>query len=418
MIEAIEKTQELKLKKSSWKLTKLGDLAEDISKRVDNPSASEYDRFVGLEHFVSGDIKIKNWGTTENLASSAKAFQAGDILFARRNAYLRRASIVDFDGCCSGDAFVIRENHNKVVPGFLAFLMNSDALWDYANSNAAGTMSKRVKWRDLAEYEFLLPPKEEQVKLAELLWAMDEVIEREKGVLEKVEKFKKSYLKDLFTGKIRLENRLSKHKKTSLGLIPLDWKIGKVGEIAKVIRGSSPRPKGDPKYYVGPIPRLMGEDVTRDGKFVTPSIDSLTIEGAKLSRPMPQGTLVMICSGNVGLSSFLAVDCCIHDGFIAFPEISIECDPDFLYYTFNSQLHRLFQNATHGGVFTNLTTDIIKNFELVLPPKDEQDFIGAEVSIQDLRIKTIETRILASQSLQKSLINQVFSFSVNTLADK
>ena len=147
------------LDKSSWTLTKVGDLANDISKRVDNPGKSEYDRFVSLRNFVSGDIKIKTWETTENLASSAKAFQSGDILFARRNAYLRRASLVDFDGCCSGDAFVLRENHEKVAPGFLAFLMNSNALWDFANSNAAGTMSKRVKWRDLAEYEFLLPPK-------------------------------------------------------------------------------------------------------------------------------------------------------------------------------------------------------------------------------------------------------------------
>ena len=98
----------LNLDKSSWVLTKLGDLANDISKRVDNPGESEYNRFVGLGNFVSGDIKIKTWETTENLASSAKAFQAGDILFARRNAYLRRASLVDFDGCCSGDAFVLR----------------------------------------------------------------------------------------------------------------------------------------------------------------------------------------------------------------------------------------------------------------------------------------------------------------------
>ena len=174
----------LNLDKTGWKLTKVGDLAKDISKRVDNPGESEYDRFVGLGNFVSGDIKIKTWETTENLASSAKAFKSGDILFARRNAYLRRASLVDFDGCCSGDAFVLRENHDKIAPGFLAFLMNSNALWDYANSNAAGTMSKRVKWRDLAEYEFLLPPKDQQEHLAKLLWAMDDVIESQNHLIE------------------------------------------------------------------------------------------------------------------------------------------------------------------------------------------------------------------------------------------
>src|SRR5688500_10321170 len=108
MLEVLEEKQ-LKVDKSGWALVKLGDLAEDISKRVDNPSNSGYDRFVGLEHFVSGDLKIKSWSATKNLTSAAKAFQKGDILFARRNAYLRRASLVDFDGICSGDAFVIRE---------------------------------------------------------------------------------------------------------------------------------------------------------------------------------------------------------------------------------------------------------------------------------------------------------------------
>ena len=72
--------------------------------------------------------------------------------------------------------------------------MNSNALWDYANSNAAGTMSKRVKWRDLAEYEFLLPPKDQQAKLAELLWAMDEVIESEREVLDKLDIVYERYL--------------------------------------------------------------------------------------------------------------------------------------------------------------------------------------------------------------------------------
>jgi type I restriction enzyme S subunit len=197
-------------------------------------------------------------------------------------------------------------------------------------------------------------------------------------------------------------------KDSPLGEIPEDWEVKTVGSIAKVIRGSSPRPKGDPRYYGGSIPRLMGEDVTRDGKHVTPKVDSLTEEGAKLSRPMKQGTLVMICSGNVGLSSFLAVDCCIHDGFIAFPELSEECNNDFLYYTFNSQLHRLFQNATHGGVFTNLTTEIIKKFEIVIPPKIEQDFIGNEVSALDEKIAAVRSKLNASKALQKSLINQVF----------
>jgi type I restriction enzyme S subunit len=135
------------LNKSNWGTAKFGELADEISQRVARPGESKYSKFVGLEHFVSGDIKLKKFGSTNGLASSGKAFEAGDILFARRNAYLRRASLVNFDGVCSGDAFVLREKREKVASGFLSFFSNSERLWNYANENAAGTMSKRVKWR-------------------------------------------------------------------------------------------------------------------------------------------------------------------------------------------------------------------------------------------------------------------------------
>ena len=164
---------ELKIDKSAWVSVTLGEVAFEVSDRIDAPAESEYDRFVGLEHFVSGEVKIQQWESTRSLVSAAKAFRKGDVLFARRNAYLRRASMVDFDGCCSGDAYVLRENNEVIVPGLLPFIVNSKSLWDFANSNAAGTMSKRVKWKDLANYEFLLPPKDQQSEIAELLWALD-----------------------------------------------------------------------------------------------------------------------------------------------------------------------------------------------------------------------------------------------------
>ena len=73
----------LSLNKSSWVLTKLGDLAKDISKRVENPGESEYDRFVGLGNFVSGDIKIKSWETTENLLLLLQKLSRLEIFFSQ-----------------------------------------------------------------------------------------------------------------------------------------------------------------------------------------------------------------------------------------------------------------------------------------------------------------------------------------------
>lgn len=86
-----------------------------------------------------------------------KLCKQGDVLFARRNAYLKRASLTEFDAVCSGDVIVMRANEKIILPKFLILIMNTDEFWEFAISNAAGTMSKRVKWRDLATYTLELP---------------------------------------------------------------------------------------------------------------------------------------------------------------------------------------------------------------------------------------------------------------------
>lgn len=407
MIEAIEKIQELKLEKSSWKLTKLGDLAEDISKRVDNPSASAYDRFVGLEHFVSGDIKIKNWGTTENLASSAKAFQAGDILFARRNAYLRRASIVDFDGCCSGDAFVIRENHNKVIPGFLAFLMNSDALWDYANSNAAGTMSKRVKWRDLAEYEFLLPPKEEQSKLAELLWSMDEVIEKEKELKDDLENSMNAFIEKEIHG-IDLTGKVIRE-----GLEELSRKVKLVSlsELGTLLKGKGIS-KSDVKEEGIPCVRY-GELYTRHQRVIRKFHSYISHEIKADSFLMQKHDILFASSGEtiteIGKSAAFVDEIEAYAGSDTLVFRPFDMDGYYLGYLMNSQLVR--QQLNKYGTGATVMHIYNSDLEKVKVPKIErkkQIEIGNKLEAISTNIFKLESKISASQSLQKSLINQVF----------
>ncbi|MGM9682873.1 MAG: hypothetical protein ACI3XQ_04680, partial [Eubacteriales bacterium] len=87
---------------------KMSDVAVEVNDRENNPANSQYERFVGLEHYVSGEVIIRNYGSTQNLESTMKVFQSGDVLVARRNVYLKRAATVDFDGLTSGDSIVLR----------------------------------------------------------------------------------------------------------------------------------------------------------------------------------------------------------------------------------------------------------------------------------------------------------------------
>ena len=100
-------------------------------------------------------------------------FHKGDILFGRRRAYLKKAAVAPFDGICSGDITVIQAKPEKIIPELLPFIIQNDTLFDFAVGKSAGSLSPRVKWEHLKNYEFELPDMDKQRELAELLWAMD-----------------------------------------------------------------------------------------------------------------------------------------------------------------------------------------------------------------------------------------------------
>lgn len=127
---------------------------------------------VGLEHLVPEEITLTVWSEdSENTFS--KMFHKGDILFGRRRAYLKKAALAPFDGICSGDITVIEANAEKIYPDLLPFVIQNDALFDYAVGKSAGSLSPRVKWEHLKNYEFELPDMDKQRELTDLLWAMD-----------------------------------------------------------------------------------------------------------------------------------------------------------------------------------------------------------------------------------------------------
>ena len=154
---------------------------------------------VGLEHLIPQEIKFSGYDVdTEN--TFTKTFKKGQILFGRRRAYLKKAAIADFDGICSGDITVIEAIPGKVDPLLLPFIIQNDKFFDYAVSRSAGGLSPRVKWEHLKDYEFDLPPIEEQRILADKLWAAYRLKESYKKLLTATQEMVKSQFIEIFYG--------------------------------------------------------------------------------------------------------------------------------------------------------------------------------------------------------------------------
>ena len=149
---------------------KLGDVAME-HKETCKGSKGGYP-IVGLEHLVPEEVTLTAWDEGSD-NTFTKMFRKGNVLFGRRRAYLKKAAVAPFDGICSGDITVIEAIPDRILPELLPFIIQNDDLFDFAVGKSAGSLSPRVKWEHLKNYEFELPDMDKQRELADLLWAMD-----------------------------------------------------------------------------------------------------------------------------------------------------------------------------------------------------------------------------------------------------
>ena len=152
---------------------------------------------VGLEHLIPEEITLTAWNEgSENTFS--KMFRKGNVLFGRRRAYLKKAAVAPFDGICSGDITVIEAKPDRILPELLPFIIQNDDLFEFAVGKSAGSLSPRVKWEHLKNYEFELPDMGKQKELAELLWAMDNTKKSYQKLIAATDELVKSQFIEMF----------------------------------------------------------------------------------------------------------------------------------------------------------------------------------------------------------------------------
>jgi type I restriction enzyme S subunit len=161
----------------------------------------------------------------------------------------------------------------------------------------------------------------------------------------------------------------------------------RLGDHLNVIRGASPRPKGDPRYFGGDIPWISISDLTREpGKYLSRTREFVTRAGADKSRLLPAGTLILSNSGTVCVPKILRVDGCIHDGFVAFPELPDSFDKNYLYWFFEYVRPSIIEANRQGITQVNLNTGIVREIRLPLTSIERQREIVAELEKQFSRL--------------------------------
>ena len=188
---------------------KLGDVARESRLKWERSKLDV--PIVGLEHLIPGEIRFEAYD--KNIDNTfSKKFVKGQVLFGRRRSYQRKAAVAEFDGICSGDITVIETIGGKMVSELLPFIIQTPAFFDYANKGSAGSLSPRVKWEHLADYEFELPSLKEQKVLADKLWAAYRLKEGYKKLYVATDEMVKSQFIEMFGNPLssKQENELKK----------------------------------------------------------------------------------------------------------------------------------------------------------------------------------------------------------------
>lgn len=173
------------------------------------------EKYIISSHIDRDQIHIKRWGSLSDGQKGptiTKEFHQGDLLLSTRSVALRKASIALINGVTSEKILVLRTKDNsKLSSDLKPFIFHTDRFWNYAQLTASGSVNKFTSWNKIKNYEFLLPPLEEQQRIANLLYTIEEAIERAAQQERALLKYKQGVINHLFQEDGSLGNLVQPH---------------------------------------------------------------------------------------------------------------------------------------------------------------------------------------------------------------
>ena len=176
--------------------------------------------------------------------------------------------------------------------------------------------------------------------------------------------------------------------------VPTTWKYGVLGDFVEIKRGGSPRPIQNFLSNRGLHWLKISDATCISSPFVNEIKEYIIEEGLKKTVFLKAGSLVLSNSATPGLPKILDIDTCIHDGWLYFPSSKFSNEYLYLYFKY---IRNNLVALGNGSVFTNLKTDILKNYPTNLPTDDELNKF-------DEIVKPIFSMILSKTRESKRLI--------------
>lgn len=403
--------------KESWELVKLSELCTRISDGVHfKPEyLDEGIPFISVKDIYNDNINFDNCkyisiDTHKELIKRCYP-EKDDVLITKSGTIGRMALVPEKPEFSLFVSVALIKNIKQVIDSkFLKFCLENFLNHINVASDIKGGLLKNFHLEDIRQTiipKILISEQHAIVsKIEELFSELDKGITELKTAQQQLKTYRQSVLKSAFEGKLTNEN-------VKNGELPDGWKVVKISDISRVVRGGSPRPAGDPKYYDGDIPFLKVADLTKDnGIYLTTFKYTIKEAGLHKTRQITPNTLLLSNSGaTLGVPKICMINATMNDGVAAFLELDIRSN-HYLYYFWLSKTLEL-RGINMGAGQPNLNTDLIKDYKVPYCSFEEQHRIVQEIesrlSVADKMEQSIQVSLQKAEVLRQSILKKAFS---------
>ncbi len=316
----------------------------------------------------------------------------GEIILSKMGDPVARACIIPthcerYLMCSDGIRLAVDQKRFNTY--FVYTVINAPDFRTKAANAGTGSTRKRIGLTELRNLEILCPLLPEQTTIANALSDVDALIESLEQLIAKKRHVKQGAMKELLRPKV-------------------GWVEKRLGYLASIQRGASPRPIESPIWFDAnsSIGWIRISDVTRSDMYLKETTQRLSSLGVQHSRPISRGSLIMSICATVGRPIITEIDACIHDGFVVFDNLST--DKYFMYYILKS-IEGDWSRQGQTGSQMNLNTGLINETKIAVPTKAEQTAIATILSDMDTEIAALETELTKAREIKQGMMQELLT---------
>ena len=397
-----------------WDVAQIGNYYE-----LRNEKVSDYD-FEPLSVTMKGIVPQLATAAKSDDHSNRKLVKKGDFVINSRSDRRGSCGISPLNGSVSL-INIVMEPRGEMNPQYYNWLFHTEQFADEFYKWGHGIVDDlwTTRWQEMKKILIVAPSPDEQQTIADYLdktcSKIDEIIAEAKASIDEYKELKQSVIFEAVTKGLDQNVEFIDSGDEWLGKYPKSYNIGQLSMLSNIVRGGSPRPAGDPRYYGGNISFMRISDITRDDNiYVISCENTITEEGLTRTRMIPPNTLLLTNSGaTLGVPKINTFKTAFNDGIAAFLDLDKRLNIVYVYFFLKARTSYFLECASMGMGQPNLNTDIIGRTKIVFPTLVEQQKI---VSYLEDRCGKLNSLIAEKESLindleayKKSLIYEVIT---------